>query len=568
MNFHRSVSRQHGVREAIIANLLMIGLHCLASAATRTVVLSDTQLPGLPPGASFNSSINGYSLNSAGQVSVVGLLGLPDGSAVAVSETTGSLQVVARSGQSAPGSQSGVFENIGEISADASGRISFSAVLAGTVATSNSGIWTENGGTLRAIVVEGSDAPGTAVGAKFGNFTLHGTSYSSNEAGQIVFPAQLQQGSGGVTNSNDRGIWIDNGGLLSLVAREASPAPDVAPGGTFATIRAAQINQSGQIVFPADLQPGTGDVTVDSQFGLWDGNPGAPELVARQGQHLPGTPDEHLLHHFYTYAIGDGGHVVFTAELGPFGVITIDNFNGIWSGKKNDLHLVARRGDHAPGTPAGAVYGGSGNSGSGFYPPAINIHGDVAFQSDLRVGLGGVNLSNDSAIWVEKSGIVQLVVREGDFAPGVPGGFFHDFIEPAAPLFNNSGHIAFSAVLSSSNGAVSNANNRGIWAQDPLGTLTLVARTGDLVDVDDGPGVDLRTISLLLLRSGSTGQSGTPNTFNDAGQLAFEARFTDGTQGVFLWSPNNVPEPSTISVLLIGTTGLIRLRRPHRPLPN
>jgi hypothetical protein len=53
--------------------------------------------------------------------------------------------------------------------------------------------------------------------------------------------------------------------------------------------------------------------------------------------------------------------------------------------------------------------------------------------------------------------------------------------------------------------------------------LQLIARTGTQMDVDDGPGVDLRTINSLYF-----------NSINDVGQVAFAAHFVGGLQGFFV----------------------------------
>ena len=89
-----------------------------------------------------------------------------------------------------------------------------------------------------------------------------------------------------------------------------------------------------------------------------------------------------------------------------------------------------------------------------------------------------------------------------------------------------------------------------------MGNLRLIVRQGDTIDVDDGPGIDLRTIRYLSVFSSNTGNDdGRGSGFNDLGQLAFKATFTDGATGIFVSDRVAViPEPS--SLLLAGLVGV------------
>jgi hypothetical protein len=87
----------------------------------------------------------------------------------------------------------------------------------------------------------------------------------------------------------------------------------------------------------------------------------------------------------------------------------------------------------------------------------------------------------------------------------------------------------------------------------------LVARTGDLFDVNDDPLIeDMRTISVVNMVGGSGGEDGLGISFNDAGQLAFNLFFTDGTGGIFVAT---IPEPATATLMLIAAVGCAARRR-------
>jgi len=120
---------------------------------------------------------------------------------------------------------------------------------------------------------------------------------------------------------------------------------------------------------------------------------------------------------------------------------------------------------------------------------------------------------------------LRTVALRSTLAPGTSDNFV-DFDDPN---LNDLGQTAFFGVLNSSSGAI----NFGIWAEDLTGVLRLIVRTGDLLDVDDGPGTDFRTINSLAF-SGSVDELAPADGFNNLGQLAFTARFTDGSGGVFV----------------------------------
>ena len=92
------------------------------------------------------------------------------------------------------------------------------------------------GAPIRTVAVTGDAAPGTA-GGVFGDIYWGPV---INENGQVAFQAELQSGIGGVSQTDDMGIWSEGPGTLSLVAREGDQAPG-APSQTFF----ADIHNSG-----------------------------------------------------------------------------------------------------------------------------------------------------------------------------------------------------------------------------------------------------------------------------------------------------------------------------------
>ena len=80
----------------------------------------------------------------------------------------------------------------------------------------NIGIWSNTGGTLQLVARRSEQAPGCPSGATFGAFT----SFALPDQGGVAIIATLNIGGGGVTATNKTGIWaVDTDGDLQLIAR-------------------------------------------------------------------------------------------------------------------------------------------------------------------------------------------------------------------------------------------------------------------------------------------------------------------------------------------------------------
>ena len=281
---------------------------------------------------------------------------------------------------------------------------------------------------------------------------------------------------------------------------------------------------------------GTG-VNFTNDSGIWSDAAGSLSnlgLVARAGNQAPGTNTGVNFSRFASYPlINDAGHTVFWGYLTGIGVDDT-NDSGIWSeaaGSLGNPALVAREGNQAPGTNTGVNF-------SSFDHPAINDAGQTVFRSHLT-GIG-VDDTNDSGIWSEAAGSLgnpALVAREGNQAPGTNTGVnFKGFAN--YPFINDAGQTAFWGILIGN--GVDPYNNTGIWATGLDGLLTLVIRKGDLLDVDDDPlNEDFRTVATVNLHPSFSRQSGGYSSFNENGQLAFRATFTDGSSGIFVADTQN-----------------------------
>jgi hypothetical protein len=154
----------------------------------------------------------------------------------------------------------------------------------------------------------------------------------------------------------------------------------------------------------------------------------------------------------------------------------------------------------------------------GSYDPVLNDAGQVAFPATLS--------DNGRGIWSNASGSLAPVVIAGDHAPGMPAGV-NLAITGNLHVLNSAGQFADRFYIGN--------GKYGIWATDHNGVLQYIACEGELLEVAPG---DFRTIETLHFSYAGLDETGNAegraSPFNNRGQVAFSAKFTDGTVGVFV----------------------------------
>lgn len=540
---------------------VLMGLFAPPAASSgviyRTVALTGMQAPGTPDGAAFDY-FSLPAINASGHTAFLAWMKTSGGGVTRTnnqgiwSEGSGTLDLVARSDSPAPDVPGAKFYSFHSLRLllNSAGRSTFTAFLqpgvGGITFDTDTGIWSEGSGTLELVAREGTHAPDTPPGTNFKAFTY---APLMNAAGHMAFQAFLNTG---VSNSS---VWSWSSGAPALVARGGTQAPGTPPGALFDFIAWPTFNNHDRLAFSASLKLYVGGGVIPSNDqGIWSDRSGVLDLVVRSGSPAPGLPTGTQFGSFDPPVMNDSGKIAMVAWLrrGLAGV-TLANDCGIWSDSSGTLALLAREGGQAPDTPLG-------NSFFEFSDPILSSAGRAAFHATLMVDGGDVSDSNDTGIWSEGSGTLKLVAREGSQAPGTPSGT--NFSGLGLPVLNASSRTAFRAVLESTNGTITDANDAGIWAEDPNGTLTLMVREGDLFEAVPG---DFRTIASIGFGIDfgppSGGEDGRAIVFNDNFTLAFRATFTDGTQGVFTATLTAVPEPTTVA-LLFAATMFVPRRRP------
>jgi hypothetical protein len=386
-----------------------------------------------------------------------------------------------------------------------------------------------------------------------------------NATGILAFQATVK---GPATGFYDRdAIWAGTPGNVKPVVRSNSVAPGTGGLATFSSFGTPDISSTGKVAFHASLNFG---VPFDQRDGIWAGPADASAsltLVARSGTPAPGAGGATFSSFFKDPLINAAGTVSFADQLDGPGV-TSDNGFGLWTGLNPDnLTLVARAGDHAPGTPDGTVFNWSSS-----FDHVLNNLGQVAFLGTLKGA--GVDFSNDNGIWVyDPHTGTKLVAREGQtlhFAAGV------DLVvrslglrtgassgDGRATSLNDNGQIAFTAgfttgidyaELVADIGGIrpGDANLDGIVDTKDFNTLMAnMNKPGVFANGDfNGDGlVNFADFQLLEANLGKTSPSLSPIPAN----------------AIYLADPTSVPEPTSLALLATATLAtLSRRRRPAR----
>jgi hypothetical protein len=526
-------------QNVIIATLLVsISFVVVAHAAElRTVALTGQSAPGTAGGVTYESfgsylhpqyfyGYGGAVLNDAGQVAFRANLagdGVDSTNNQGVwSEGSGNLAVVARTGSQAPGAPAGV-----NFSTEPALELFFPAfndagqtAFYGATTDGGLGLWSEGSGSLAAVARSGEQAPGTPDGVTFTFNQLYQVLDGPvlNNAGQTTFRSFLS--GPGVTNANLMGRWSEGSGSLALVVRQGSSMPGLPAGVVSGNLEEAGLNDAGQSVFWAQLA-GSG-VNSSNDFSIWSEASGSLQLLVRERSPAPGMPGVNLGNVYATGAFNNAGQTVVVAGLSSED--TPNRQASVWLADSDNLTLLARRGTHAPGTASGVNFEDFGGWS------LVNEAGD-ALLNVLLSGTG-VDDSNDEAVFLrDAQGNLTLVHRFGEQAPGTPAGtlFAGNPALGYARILNSVGQVAFTQPLAGP--GVNFTNDHGIWATDRSGVQHLIARTGDEMEVAPG---DFRTISELSFVGDNGNSNGWSSAFNNFGQLAFWASFTDGSQGVFV----------------------------------
>ncbi len=292
-----------------------------------------------------------------------------------------------------------------------------------------------NGKTIVRLVRSGDPAPGG------GTLTPAGEQRVTNDNGAIAFAGLVSD------STATQGIFRSDGIQTVAIARD-----DISPptGGSFTVVGNSVINDRGQVAFYSVMTGGTAD------FGIFRGEGQELTPVFVTNQLAPGGA---TFADFGNPVINSHGQIATTASL-----TNSVSEAGIFLGDGTDAVAIALQRQPAP-------KGGSYN-GQFLVPTRLNDHGEVAFDARLTGG------TSSSGIFRGNGERTIAVALSGTNAPGTTGTFssFRDF------QLLNDGRVAFIATLTLGVGGVNTSNNTGIWIGTSDEDLQLVVRTGDVID--------------------------------------------------------------------------------------
>jgi len=328
------------------------------------------------------------------------------------SNAGGTLQLVAREGDAAPGAPAGAkFRILQSPLMNAANQLAFVGILTdvGAQPPAKIGIWSTRSGALGPVFVCGSQAPGLPAGVVMDDL---GT-MALNDNGQTVFVGLLK--GTGVNDANRVALYSEGGGLLAPVARSGSQAPGTLLGVNFKSFYSfSVINNAGRVTFMGSLT-GLGVSENNNDIGIWSNASGNLSLISRSGSAAPGTPIGVVFNGFSpdSVVMNGAGRVAFIAYLRGSGVTEAVNDTGIWSQGGGNLALVARAGSQVPGMPNGVVF-------DTFFSMGMNSAGRVAFQAQIK-GPGITYQQNSDGIWAQTDAGLTLIARGGESVNIGPG---------------------------------------------------------------------------------------------------------------------------------------------------
>lgn len=349
-----------------------------------------------------------------------------------------------------------------------------------------------------------------------------------NEPGQVAFRGWLTIGTGGVSSTDDTGIWYqDSGSALQLAAREGDAAAGVADlYGSF-NFNPAWLD-SGAYAFSAYL--------VTNHSGIWTSSGGAPtpELVA--GDLAPGLAGETVATFANPVHMGNSGQLATKMSLttGVAGVTAYTD-GAIVYGTPGSLSVIAREGSPAGGT-AGKFAGLLSTDWL-----SLDDNGRLIFAATLasQTTPVAINTYNNTGLWLYDGGTTTVVARGGDPVTDLSGLVY------LAPRWGviSQGKVAFRSTL---RGAVVPGVNDQILSSGLPGALNTMARTGVPSGIGSPAGVAGASYSVL----------GYPRICRSpAAEVVFRAEMKAGVGGVTLTDNEGLWKESGGSIQLLVREG-------------
>ncbi|MHA3770406.1 DUF7453 family protein [Verrucomicrobiota bacterium sgz303538] len=415
---------------------------------------------------------------------------------------------------------------------DQGGRVAFLAMIGGTgVSVGNDGVVMSNGrsGTLEVIAREGDIAPGTG-GAVFKSFT--NVSIQGEDIGGTLFVATLAGAPGGapVNGKNNGGVWWLAAGEDSVTKVARKGDAGFATGETIQSIQVLQAisgitgHGRGQISgASALLQLGLVGGLKPRQVQVL-GEPGQLTEIAGTGDSLGGAllPDGVWDKMSLPSADSQASDIVVqgTLQIGIAGVAKA-NAKGIFHSADAGAtwEPLVRLGGNADALAQDAIFSALGE------PVHSSSGAGVAFIASVKGG-NEVTGANNDAIWRKSGAVLEPLVREGGTPPQPSSGAqWKSFTALAYP--GNGGPLFVAMLkpaLPTGPERITAKNDLGLYAVDAFGEVQELMRENQPL-----LGKTVKTFSVLKAIAGSAGSA---RSYNANSQVAALVTFTDGTTAI------------------------------------
>lgn len=453
-----------------------------------------------------------------------------------------SLTPVAIGRWDAPGTpQPGTFLGMREFSLAGDGAVGFLSSVSG-LQSLTTGVWFGQPGALRLAALENTNIPGTDGETHYNSLRAYIPWVQVGSADHVVFSGQFKRESEPSSPNND-GVYYGSAAGTSIVAMYGDAPTDISENASFAGLGLVGIASDGRVTYNGVLS-GAG-ITPETDQGIWLHENGLSRLLLRSGGDVPGTADG-VFHDLRAIRpMDEQGRLLIFGRMTPSGADSRTD-TGYWYGAADDLRPVVREGDLAPGLAEGTRFTDFESASRQFhYWPGVSANGNVAFVASLRDG--DANVTNDRSVWTWIDGVLSLVAREASPAPGMPDGT--TFVDFNGPLINARDQVLFSA--SASVPGVFRPVT-GIWATDEFGTLKLIARVDGEILL---PGGETVTVAGVGFPGPTTTLGAMPQGFNDRGEIAFYATFTDAPPAVLVSTLVAVAEPGASTLAIAALLG-------------
>lgn len=214
----------------------------------------------------------------------------------------------------------GYFNGFDHFLLNDSGQVAFQAPLAGTTGgtADNQGLYRADGSSIIQLVRKGQLVPDG--NGRFLDFAVGDGYFSMNNSGGVVFLADLTGTTGGT--ADNAGVFLSDGNAVTQLGRKGQAAPD--GNGQFSSFQNPALNNRGQVAFVASLT-GTAGGSTDNQGIFLVDSSGAIQQVVRAGQTIAGQAvagfnlATAIPNHGGNSVLNDNGQLAFGAGILPTG---------------------------------------------------------------------------------------------------------------------------------------------------------------------------------------------------------------------------------------------------------